>query len=128
MRKSLILSMVSIALLVFMLDAAPGYALRCGTEIVSSGDSAEHVIAKCGVPSEITVWDGLVGKAYSLNPTSPDSNNREYGRGYSGESFSKPYPPTIENWTYNFGSTSFVRYLRFENGVLKRITRGGYGK
>jgi hypothetical protein len=127
MRKSLILGIASIAVLVLMLDAAPGYALRCGTKLVSSGDSAEQVIAKCGVPSEITVWNGQVGRAYSLNPTSPDSTNTKYGRGYSGQSFSRFYP-TIENWTYNFGSTRFVRYLRFENGVLKRITTGGYGK
>ena len=33
----------------------------------------------------------------------------------------------IEEWTYNFGSTRFIRFLRFENGLLRNISRGGYG-
>jgi hypothetical protein len=34
---------------------------------------------------------------------------------------------TIEEWEYNLGSNSFIRYLRFENGRLMRITEGDYG-
>jgi hypothetical protein len=34
---------------------------------------------------------------------------------------------TIEEWEYNLGSNRFIRYLRFENGRLTRITEGDYG-
>lgn len=34
---------------------------------------------------------------------------------------------TVEEWEYNLGSNGFVRYLRFENGRLIRITEGDYG-
>lgn len=33
----------------------------------------------------------------------------------------------IEEWTYNLGSTRFIRYLIFENGVLVDIITGDYG-
>jgi hypothetical protein len=33
----------------------------------------------------------------------------------------------IEEWTYNFGSTSFMIHLTFENGRLTRIESGEYG-
>ena len=34
---------------------------------------------------------------------------------------------TVEVWTLNFGSRTFVRFLEFENGTLVRIETGGYG-
>jgi hypothetical protein len=34
---------------------------------------------------------------------------------------------TVEEWEYNLGSNRFIRYLRFENGRLIRITVGDYG-
>ena len=33
----------------------------------------------------------------------------------------------IEVWTYNLGSTQFIRYLTFKNGKLVDIRSGGYG-
>ena len=33
----------------------------------------------------------------------------------------------IEEWTYNFGPTKFIRYLQFEDGRLVNITTGDYG-
>ena len=34
---------------------------------------------------------------------------------------------SIDEWMYNFGPTTFIRYLRFENGRLVKIETGGYG-
>jgi hypothetical protein len=34
---------------------------------------------------------------------------------------------TMEEWEYNLGPTAFIRYLRFENDILTRITIGDYG-
>jgi hypothetical protein len=33
----------------------------------------------------------------------------------------------IEEWTYNPGPTEFIRYLRFENGILTNISTGDKG-
>jgi hypothetical protein len=35
--------------------------------------------------------------------------------------------PKIEEWTYDFGASQFIRKLRFEGGVLKSVTNGQYG-
>jgi len=34
---------------------------------------------------------------------------------------------TVEEWEYNLGPGSFIRYLTFENGRLIKITTGDYG-
>ena len=34
----------------------------------------------------------------------------------------------VEEWIYNRGPTYFLYYLIFENGILKRIESGEYGK
>jgi hypothetical protein len=35
------------------------------------------------------------------------------------------YSPII--WFYNFGSSEFVYYVTFTNGMVERIQTGGYG-
>lgn len=34
----------------------------------------------------------------------------------------------IDEWTYNFGPNSFIRFFQFRNGRLVDIKTGGYGK
>jgi Protein of unknown function (DUF2845) len=34
---------------------------------------------------------------------------------------------TVELWTYDFGPSSFVRHLTFEDGTLLRVDTGSYG-
>jgi hypothetical protein len=43
------------------------------------------------------------------------------------ESFDAPVTIEVEEWVYNMGSTSFVYFLIFNNGILKRIESGAYG-
>ncbi|UCD36569.1 MAG: DUF2845 domain-containing protein, partial [Nitrospiraceae bacterium] len=33
----------------------------------------------------------------------------------------------VEEWTYDFGSRSFLLFIRFENGRVSRIESGDYG-
>jgi hypothetical protein len=90
-------------------------ALRCGSHLVSEGDSRSEVVAKCGEPTEInqksailrqpTVWVGgrrlIVGNGLVEIP--------------------------IEVWIYNLGPNKLMRRLRFEDGVLVDIDTMGYG-
>ncbi len=90
-------------------------ALRCGSHLVSEGDTRSEVIAKCGEPTEInqksailrqpTVWVG--GRRYVL------------GNGL--------VEIPIEVWVYNLGPNKLMRRLRFEDGVLVDIDTMGYG-
>lgn len=94
----------------------PALAFRCGTDLVREGDSQEEVLRKCGEPTEVESWHERWPTGYT---------------GYQRYSGSPPphydYPGNlveVELWTYNLGSTKFIRYLRFQDGVLVRITKG----
>ncbi len=77
---------------------------RCGNRIVSVGEPAAQVRNKCGAPASV------------------DRHEEAYREGGSGAKIS------VELWTYDFGPSSFIRVLRFENGVLRRVDTGDYGR
>jgi hypothetical protein len=94
---------VCILLLVLLPGTMDGLALRCGTELVREGDIRSEVLAKCGEPTDRTLY----------------YEEREIGR------ITRIVP--IEVWIYNFGAQTFVHFLTFENGKLVGIQTGGYG-
>ena len=93
----------------------------CGSKIVATGDYSYDVLRKCGEPSHVEVW----GKVRVRRDFGPGLFEPEMG-------FSRWSPfvkelVTVEDWEYNLGSNRLIRYLRFENGRLIRITVGDYG-
>jgi len=90
-----------------------GYGGRsedCGDgDNLAIGDSKLEGFQKCGAPTRV-------------------------GRGEGGEK-ELTDPDTVvrrildsDYWTYDFGPSRFVRMLTFQNGRLKSIERGGYGR
>lgn len=101
------------------------FALRCGTRLVSRGDTKYEVIHKCGEPAYVEAWeDELIQRDFGLRRDF-DSERRRYT--WHREPFLVKEKVRIEEWTYNFGPTRFVRYLRFENGILTAIWTGDKG-
>ena len=93
----------------------------CGSSIITVGDRRYDVLRKCGDPSHVESWEEVrirrdVG-SWMLEPVK---------RFYLGPLFVNELV-TIEEWEYNLGPNRFVRYLRFENGRLTRVTAGDYG-
>jgi hypothetical protein len=72
--------------------------LRCGTALISIGDSMAEVLLKCGEP----LTRDNVGVKYVG----------------STEMF-------VELWAYNFGYGRFLKLLTFEAGRLVTIENGG---
>ncbi len=100
----------------------PTYGLRCSGSIVSIGDTKSQVTYKCGEPDYIESWEEERIKKdhyYSYD------HYRSY-EGYRRPFLAKEYV-RIEEWTYNLGPTTFIRYLLFENGRLKKIKDGDKG-
>ena len=103
-------------------DARASADFRCGPEIISIGDRRQEVLRKCGEPTSVDVWDEVRIK-------------RDFGSRFFAPR--QDYPGRIpllveelvqvEEWEYNLGPGKFIRYLRFENGWLTRITLGDYG-
>ena len=105
---------LAVALLAAALIAAPAHAFRCGSRIVSEGDTRVEVLAKCGEPADIerrSIWRQPV---YWL-----------HGRPYHVSNDLAEVP--VESWIYNLGPQKLMRRLRFEDGVVVEIETLGYG-
>jgi hypothetical protein len=100
------------------------FALRCGTRLVSEGDTKAEVVYKCGEPGQVESWEEERIMRDYQEPLY-QSRYREYLR-YRDPFLVKEHVK-IEEWTYNLGSSRLIRYLRFENGILRYIATGGYG-
>jgi hypothetical protein len=98
---------VLLALFLLSLPVA-AESMRCGSKLVTDGDTMDKVRQLCGEPSAISrteimripqVWIG--GRPYAV----------------SNEAVAVP----VETWTYNFGKYKLMRRVRFEDGVLTKI-------
>lgn len=99
-----------------------GFAFRCGSKLLSVGNTKDQVLNNCGPPTSENSWE-------------EERLERVYGSPYSpGGPFSGTRVPLltivyvrIDEWTYNFGPSYFMRTLRFENNRLVDIQTGSYG-
>ena len=111
------------ALLALALAAPPAAAMRCGSRLVSEGDPRDKVYADCGPPTSAEAWDE---EQYEYFGRPPDSRQyREFER--YGNSYRVRAIVRVEVWTYNYGPSRFMDFVRFENGRVRRIESGGYG-
>ena len=122
MKLFLIAWLVLTALPVSADDEAPSSTLICGNYVISMGARQSDVARKCGEPTYVQSWDEeRIKLDYYQNipaQTPEELSERPF--------LLREYVP-VEEWTYNFGPTRFIYYLRFENGRLRRITSGDYG-
>lgn len=108
--KALILPAI---ILLFLSQSALG--LRCGSSLVEIGDRKYEVLKLCGQPLFIEKWTDQTVLFSVGKKESGDVNISHISTAH------------IEEWTYNFGSTSFIRFLRFVDGKLRKIELGPKG-
>ena len=89
-------------------------SLRCGTRLVTDGDTAAKVEALCGPPAGVTRTEVLRRPALW-----------RYGRPYYLSEF--PVAVAVEFWTYNLGSHKLMRRVRFEDGLVTDIETLDHG-
>ncbi len=117
------LAAVLLAMLIAIAAAPPAEAMRCGSRLVSEGDPRDKVLADCGPPASAEAWDE---EQYEYFGRPPDPRQyREFER--YGSAYRVRAVVRVEVWTYNYGPSRFVDYVRFENGRVRRIESGGYG-
>jgi hypothetical protein len=105
-----------VVILLGLLAAAPSFAaFRCGSKLVTEGDTRSEVAVKCGEPTEIVTLTSIFRRPVIW------SNGRPY---FIGED---AIEVPIESWVYNLGPNKLMRKLRFEAGVLAEIETLGYG-
>jgi len=99
------------------------FALRCGSDLVLKGDRKIEVLKACGDPEFIEEWEEET-VTHVTDETDKISGDLIIGR---RTQIGKSNILRIEEWTYNFGSRSFMQYLTFVNGKLKKIEDGPRG-
>jgi hypothetical protein len=83
-------------------------ALDCTGGIISVGDSRFDLVKKCG------------------EPDFKDSHDEEFFEHY-GRGVGRKVIITVEEWTYNFGPSQFMRIVILKNGKVADIREGSYG-
>ncbi len=110
-------AILSLALLLALggfASASHADAMRCGSRLVTQGDTRSAVRNICGEPAEIETRSILRRPSYYLN-----------GRIiHYGDSF---VDVPVEIWTYNFGPYKLLRRVRFVDGRVDAIETLGYG-
>ncbi len=97
--------------------------MSCGSRLVSEGDAPYEVRSLCGSPDAENQW--VEYRALRRWISTPCFVQQGVVRcGYVEEVV---VPVAVEQWLYDFGPHSLVRYLTFEQGRLSRVTTGGYG-
>ena len=120
MRKTIKVCFLLLILLLLVASSTSASDFRCGTNIISPGDRRFDVLRKCGYPENVEVREeARIKKDLGARLFLP-------GEEPPGFLFAKELV-TVEEWEYNQGPGSFIRYLTFENGRLIKITTGDYG-
>ena len=86
------------------------WAFRCGSGLVSDGDSKTQVMVTCGKPT--SKEKSCENRQYT---TTTNKNSRKCGK-------------KLEVWYYNCGYNDFIYKLTFENGKLIDETTEGRGR
>jgi len=130
MTSKLIAFILPLILSFLALTNSHASSLRCGVRLITVGDFKARVLAECGEPDHVEVWEEERVYRFHNHPgyygiyEDYEYENRDYEYG-------KPYRirklVIIEEWTYNHGPGRFMDHLRLENGIVQHITSGDYG-
>jgi len=119
----------------FLMSSSAHAGIRCGTEVVTEGDTSVEVLSTCGEPQYVDAWfeerikrDFYPYSSYNPPYSSSFNSDRYSNRNAYRQPFLVKESVVIERWTYSFGSNRFIHYLFFENGVLTQISQGPRGR
>lgn len=93
---------------------------RCGDRVVDVGDHMTEVQNKCGEPDFAT----------QRNERRVVRRTLKVHRGAVEEWVTEEVEVDVplDEWTYDFGSNAFLRFVTFENGQMVNVRTGGYGR
>lgn len=112
MRALLIVALLTGGSAAALVDTAHADAMRCGRQLVRSGDGLDLVQKRCGPPTTAS---------RRLERTERRLADKH------GNVLLQTTEVTIDEWSYDFGPHEFVQRLTFENGQLVRVVAGEYG-
>ena len=98
-----------------LLASSPAFAFRCGSKLVSEGDTRFDVVSKCGEPVDVITERSVFRRPVIWSHGRPQFIGRDY------------IEVAVESWVYNLGPNKFMRRVRFEDGIVAEIETLGYG-
>jgi hypothetical protein len=104
-----------------MMGPASAAAMRCGTRLVTDGDTQEEVVRNCGEPVQTNSRFITRASTYYNKRTSQTQLTNERGGYYFSEEI------LIEEWIFNFGRNKLMRKVTFENGIVVDVDTLKYG-
>ncbi len=107
------LSTCTLLVLAGALVAAPAHALRCGSRLVSNGDTLAEVKHLCGEPTQVDTRE---------EPVTFGAVDRQ-----TGLYVERTVERSVTVVTYNFGPRRLMQELRFRDGKLIDIRNLGFG-
>ena len=130
MKAGIIPFILSTILSIFLFTNANASSLRCGVRLITVGDFKARVLAECGEPDHVEVWEEERVYKFRHHPGYYGIyENYEYSdRNYE---YGKPYRVRklvfVVEWIYNHGPGRFMDHLRLETGIVQHIKSGDYG-
>ena len=109
MKKTITSTLFLTAALIWA-GSASADSFRCGTKLMTDGDSSDKVEALCGPPTNVQ-------RREILRPV-------YWNRGVGVHS---SYEVSVELWTYNLGPSKLMVRLRFEDGLLVDVETLSHG-
>lgn len=103
--------------------------MRCGSKLISLGDTKSEVLVKCGEPMlKEAVGQKETSKRIDI-PLTSDSGTIDSGVGNKNQNTAavrrkESVTKYIDQWTYNQGTGKFLKILTFEGGELVAINNG----
>lgn len=113
----------SLAALAVTFGAADASAegLRCRNRLVSKGDSTYEVRSRCGEPDDVS--RRIETRTERRRVRVPCGR----GEALCDRVQEVTVDVVIDEWVYDFGPQTFVRYLTFVDSRLFRVDTGSYG-
>ena len=109
------IQMIVIGLVILFFFSTDTLAFRCGSGLVTSGDTKMQVFITCGKPTS--------------KEKACEGRQTNAGRDEDGKiKKSKKCANKLDVWYYNCGDNDYIYALTFENGILKKESTEGKGK
>lgn len=112
--KTNLTTIIFTTILFLLFSTIDGLALRCGTGLVTEGDSKSQVLATCGKPTS---------KEKSCENSQQYTTTNKYGKIKKV----KKCGQKLETWFYNCGDNDFIYKLIFDDGKIINITTESRG-
>jgi hypothetical protein len=114
----------AIGALLLTASGAQADGLRCNGRIVSTGDTLYQVRSLCGEPDD--AQHRIETRTVRQRVRVACGRERE-PNAQCDTTVERSTDVVIDDWTYDFGRQSFIRFLTFVDGHLARVQTGGYG-